>query len=192
MSKPTKIMIVRHCEKPTNNSEPYGVTHDGEKDFESPTVRGWQRSGALVPLFAPTNGVLQDPRLLTPNVLYASKAVKHHSKIHSHSRRPIDTIKPLSQRLGLKINTDFTKEDYKAMVKNVLTEEGTVLISWEHELVPALSNHITGNKSTVPQDWPDDRFDLVWIFDLDLKTDRYTFSQVPQNLLSGDQPTVIS
>jgi hypothetical protein len=41
-----------------------------------------------------------------------------------------------------------------------------------------------------PSDWPDDRFDVVWLFD---RTDTgWSLSQLPQLLLSGDSANPIS
>jgi len=47
-------------------------------------------------------------------------------------------------------------------------------------------------QNTAPQKRPGDRFDVVWVFDLDKTTGEYSFSQVPQNLLAGDQDSPIS
>ncbi len=68
---------------------------------------------------------------------------------------------------------------------------GFALIAWEHQDIPTIANAILGNTLTVPQSWPGKRFDVVWIFDWDHGTKRYAFSQVPQQLLAGDLPTVI-
>jgi hypothetical protein len=67
-----------------------------------------------------------------------------------------------------------------------------VLIAWQHEASPAIANQILGNDTTAPQKWPGSRFDLVWVFDLDAGSGTYTFTQVPQLLLAGDSPDVIS
>ena len=48
-----KIMIVRHAEKPSDDGTILGVDADGKDNPEELIVRGWQRSGALVRLFAP-------------------------------------------------------------------------------------------------------------------------------------------
>ncbi|MFN8497991.1 MAG: hypothetical protein U0641_09060 [Anaerolineae bacterium] len=45
---------------------PKGVTPDGIQDTNSLTVRGWQRAGALVRLFAPVNGAFVNSLLATP------------------------------------------------------------------------------------------------------------------------------
>jgi hypothetical protein len=49
-----------------------------------------------------------------------------------------------------------------------------------------IANAILGNKTSSPQYWPLDRFDLVWVFDR--RGDTWTFTQVPQLLLAGDRP----
>ena len=40
-----------------------------------------------------------------------------------------------------------------------------------------------------PQEWPDDRFDVVWTFTRD--GTGWRFAQVPQLLLAGDRPDPI-
>jgi hypothetical protein len=54
----TKIMIIRHAEKPPATGQPFGVTVEGAQDVESLTIQGWQRVGPLACLFAPTRGPL--------------------------------------------------------------------------------------------------------------------------------------
>ena len=63
MSPATKIMIIRHAEKPTTTPPVSGVDINGQQNEDSLIVRGWQRAGALVALFAPTKGPLQNPGL---------------------------------------------------------------------------------------------------------------------------------
>src|SRR5256885_1434292 len=48
-----KIMIIRHAEKHQHGSRDRGVAEDGRPAHHELTVRGWQRAGALVHLFAP-------------------------------------------------------------------------------------------------------------------------------------------
>jgi hypothetical protein len=181
-----KIMIIRHAEKPTDTPPLHGVTFEGEREKESLTVRGWQRAGALTALFAPTNGSFQDTFLAEPQFLYASTPTKRNG-----SRRPIETITPLAEKLAIRINSNYPKLEAGEMVEEVFLCNGVVLICWQHEFIPEIANHILGNKSTAPQDWPEDRFDLVWVFDRDAETGKYGFKQVPQNLLLGDWATPI-
>src|SRR6185503_21237527 len=94
----TKIMLIRHAEKPAKDSTPFGVTAKGERSKESLEVRGWQRTGALANLLAPTNGRPQHISLAKPQFLYASKPLRRRG-----SRRPFETLVPLAQKLAIRI-----------------------------------------------------------------------------------------
>jgi hypothetical protein len=177
----TKIMLIRHAEKPAPEPPPYGVTEDGEREKESLTVRGWQRAGALCGFFAPSRNSFQDPGLERPQFLYASKFVKRNG-----SKRALETLTPLAEKLAIRINSNYQKDEFEEMLEEVYLCAGVVLVSWQHDFLPKLANYILGNKTTAPQEWPEDRYDLVWVFDLDAATSKYGFRQVPQNLLMGD------
>ncbi len=86
----------------------------------------------------------------------------------------------------------YAPSDYALMVPDALACPGVVLIAWEHEFIPSIANLILGNSSTVPQAWPSERFDVVWIFDFNPATNTYAFNQLPQLLLQGDQPSPIT
>lgn len=180
----SKIMVIRHAEKP--DSAIQGVAADGTQNPEELIVRGWQRSGALVRLFAPRDGRFVDPRLAQPKTIFASEVGKHSSSL-----RPQHTVLELAEVLGLKLDLHYPKGDELDMVKAAKDAEGPVLIAWEHEDIPDIANDIVGNKTTCPQKWPGERFDLVWVFDRKPAGDGWTFAQVPQLLLSGDSDTVI-
>jgi hypothetical protein len=182
----TKIMLMRHAEKPAKDGAPYGVTFEGERSKESLTIRGWQRAGALISLLAPSAPV-ELVSLATPHFLFASKPLRRKG-----SRRPIETITPLAERLSLKINTSFERSECESMVEEVLSCYGAVLICWQREYIPEIASHILGSKKIAPPNWPEDCFDMIWVFDLDRASNRYKFTQVPQNLLAGDATTPIN
>jgi len=181
----TKIMIIRHAEKPPDSGEPFGVTAEGVQDVESLIIQGWQRAGALACFFAPAHGPLQDAELATPQFLFASK-----SKSGGGSGRPVETITPLASKLGLTPKT-HKKSDIDKVAADAMACGGTALICWQHEDIPAIANVIVGNHTTVPQEWPGDRFDVVWVFALGTSRNSYSFHQVPQCLLAGDSPDPI-
>jgi len=176
-----KVMLIRHAEKPGEPPPPHGVTPGGDHDPESLIVTGWQRAGALVPFFAPAAGPPQSPLIATPRYLAASG---------SKSLRPEQTITPLAARLGLKVDTSFQKDSLKKLKDYVTGLDGPVLVAWQHEDIPAIANEILGNDTTAPQKWGD-RFDVVWVFDLDASAGSYAFTQIPQQLLAGDSDSVI-
>jgi hypothetical protein len=181
----TKVMVIRHAEKPLD-PPPYGIAEDGSRDKECLTVRGWQRAGAFACYFAPSEGSLQNSALAKPQFLYASKPIKRRG-----SQRSIQTITPLAEKLGIKITTKYSRDEGKEMLEDALSCEGVVLISWQHEYIPAIANHILGDTTTAPQSWPEGRYDVVWVFDLDAESGQYDFLEVPQCLLSGDAATPI-
>jgi hypothetical protein len=184
--KATRIMLIRHAEKPAKDGTPYGVTEKGKRSSESMEVRGWQRAGALTTLFAATDGHLQNASLTTPQFLYASKPLRRKG-----SRRPMETITPLAEKLGREINLTFARFEYESMIREVVSQKGVVLICWQREYIPAIAEQILGKKNIAPAIWPEDCFDMVWVFELDRRSSRYKFKQVPQKLLAGDRQTTI-
>ena len=181
----TKIMLIRHAEKPLD-PPPHGVTSDGVREKESLTVRGWQRAGALVSFFAPSNGRFQNEFIAEPRFLYASKPLKRNG-----SRRSLETITPLAEKLAIRINSNYPKGAEEEMLEEAFLCQGVVLISWQHNYIPMIANLILGDATRAPQEWPEDRFDVVWVFDLDSQSAEYSFTQVPQSLLMGDWATPI-
>jgi hypothetical protein len=183
---PTSISLIRHAEKQLADEPPYSVTVDGVPDPESLTARGWQRSGALVGLFVPRPDQQGRGLFPTPGHLFASKLGPH-----SRSRRPRETLQPLSERLGLPIDEDFVQDDLDGLVEAILACDGDVLIAWEHKRIPLIADRLVGDPSTVPQVWPDDRYDLVWILEPETNASLLRLRQVPQLLLAGDRPELI-
>lgn len=175
-------MLFRHAEKPVTDGPPHGVTVDGTPDRESLTPRGWQRAGALVGLFVPEATDTHRPRLPTPTHLFASQVGPQSS-----SQRPRETLLPLAERLGLTVDSRFRKEELDDLVRAVEATEGVVLIAWEHHLIPAIATMLMGDTSGVPQVWPDDRYDVVWVIETAGSDGGRILRQVPQMLLAGDQ-----
>jgi len=180
-------MIIRHGEKPGDVGPPDGVSPDGAQDAEDLLVRGWQRAGALGRFFAPASGKLDDERLVTPALIYAS-GIGPHSK----SLRPQRTVSVVADLLGLQMNVAHLKGQEAALAADVVAHEEPVLIGWEHEAIPGIVNLIVGNNNTCPQTWSGERFDLVWVLDQAEPASGWTFTQVPQMLLPGDSDTPIA
>jgi broad specificity phosphatase PhoE len=183
----TKIMVIRHAEKPGEPTDEPGLMPDGSQNDKALTATGWKRADALVGLFDPANGKFANPHLARPNTLFASA-----NSIATDSLRPEQTITPLAKALNLPIKTRFTKGQEAELVEAAKQAGGVILIAWQHELIPAIADLIRdGDKKGVPQHWPGHaRFDLVWVFDLK-DSGKWSFTQVPQLLLPGDSPDPI-
>jgi broad specificity phosphatase PhoE len=176
------VMLIRHAEKPAGDGPPFGVTDQGAVDHESLTPRGWQRAGALVGYFG-SKAAPGMSGLPVPTHLFASQVGPQSS-----SRRPLETVKPLADRLGLTVDAGVLKADVARLAEAIHATDGIVLVSWEHHLIPSLAAALTGEPSLAPAIWPDDRFDLVWVFERDPGQSSFRFRQVTQGLLAGDLP----
>jgi len=174
-------MLIRHAEKPDEAAKTKGVTPNGDSDPEELTVRGWQRTGALIGLFVGEGRNSALHGLTAPTAIFAS-GVGRHSK----SLRPQHTVAPLAEKIGVRVNTAHLKGDETALVADILRQDGIVLVAWEHEAIPQIANLVTGNETTCPQSWPGERFDVVWVFERSDDGSNWSFHQVPQQLLSGD------
>ncbi|MEN9866222.1 MAG: hypothetical protein RL748_1812 [Pseudomonadota bacterium] len=180
----SKIMIIRHAEKP--NGKVLGDKIDGSNDPESLIPQGWQRAGALASFFDPSRA-WSVAGIQIPTSLFAAAP----GNDDQHSARPLETITPLAAKLNMQVNSSFKKEALADMVAAAKASKGVVLISWQHEDIPAIANLIIPAPNTIPQKWPGDRFDVVWVFDAQANG-AYAFSQVTQQLLAGDLTTPIS
>ncbi len=197
------IYIIRHGEKPADPppvtpgqsppppTPPFGVDDQGVQDINGLLPTGWQRSGGLAVLFDPARGPLQ-AGLLRPAALLSPS---YGSPDSTAAHRTYQTIQGLSGRLGLAIVSAFAVGQEPQLAASVVSgHSGIVLICWEHDHIPALASSLPTTQGTaIPQQWPEDRFDVIWTFTLVPGTapPRYTFGQVPQLLLAGDTDTVI-
>lgn len=175
---PTKIMVIRHAEKPVGGAS-VGVRMSGKVDAASLAPLGWQRAGALSPFFEqlapPRDGVLR------PDHLFATRFDKYSADA---TRRPLQTLEPLSKSMGITVVDRYGKGQESKLGAEIQKLDGVVLVAWSHEEIPALvaTLRLSG---PVPAEWPEDRFDLVWVFDRHRRG--WKFMQVAQQLLAGDR-----
>jgi broad specificity phosphatase PhoE len=169
------VMFIRHAEKPDKLEK--GVTPEGEHDDHSLSVRGWTRAGALAALFANTRTPLAQPTQVI------ATAPSHSYK----SKREHDTALPTADRLGLEIDAQTVPEDYSPLVDRLRSSSDPTLVVWHHGSIPAFVRAFPlTNSGEVPDHWPEDRFDLIWV--LTPTGESYEWAQVQQDLLRGDEP----
>lgn len=189
---PTKIMIIRHGEKPPKSPDkkgPWDVQVNGQSGGgKSLIVPGWQRAGALNTFFAPYGSKPSNPEIATPDYIYAASP-------KGESRRPWETVTPLAAWLNYAQDTRQFNASYsigggeQELVASALALSGVVLICWEHDnIMPNIMGAIhsqvpIANYASIPNPFPD-VFYLVWV--LDLKDGSYTWTSVNQNLIAGD------
>jgi hypothetical protein len=184
---PASISLIRHAEKQLGDEPPLGVLPDGNADPGSLTPRGWQRAGALIGLFVPREDRTDAPVLPTPSHLFACRAGPG-----SKSRRPLETLIPLSERLGIEVDERFAQDELDELVDAIGRSDGHVLVAWERKRLPIISTRLVGDGSVGPRLWPDDRFDVVWVFEPVTGAGDLRLRQVPQLLLAGDRAETIA
>jgi hypothetical protein len=205
-------MIIRHGEKP-------GDPNDEKDGGPYLSIAGSSRAVALPALFTPdptspiVNNIYQmacdvgagnesgftgkykattvgagKSRFITPDFLFATED-------SSASHRPVETITPLAQALGITINHTFTNtDDQKKGIPGLVSEVETntvydakvILICWHHGTIPELVEAFGVPASQLPfKKWPGTVFDLIF----SITWDEGQANLVPpgyQQLLYGD------
>ena len=184
---PESIIVARHAEKPEPTAGSLGVDRLGRADPHSLTVVGWQRAGALAALMAHAPSVAQ-PDLVRPERVFVTKPTSH-----AKSRRELDTASPAADRLGLQIDSSHEHGQVDKLAKEILADPRPALVVWHHGEIPSLVRALGVDPADVPSDWPDGRYDLLWVLTCRSTATatgdgaaRYSLEIVPQRLLAGD------
>ena len=179
------IMIIRHSEKPDDLNN--GVGASGALDSKSLTPRGWQRAGAWAELFSPAFGTSKLPE---PTTIFASAPAGHQETAAgnggSKSRRPLQTVTPLAEKLEIEINLEFAKGNEVELANALSATPGVTLVCWQHENIFEIANALTPTPSGVPNTWPSTCFNVIFRFDRPDGVSAWTFKQVVPVLLAGD------
>ncbi|CAG9997047.1 unnamed protein product [Clonostachys byssicola] len=133
--KPT-VYLIRHGEKPANGSN--GLS-----------IEGVERSQCLRNVFGKASGY---------NIDYI---LAQEYKPSGKEDRPYETVLPLSEDLGLNIDTHCDRDEPECVAKAVkeYKGDGNVLICWEHHRLTNITEAL-GVKDT--EEYPSDRFDIIW------------------------------
>jgi phosphohistidine phosphatase SixA len=137
-----QILLMRHAEKADDPLNPN----------LSPVGRDRaQRLAQYVP------GKVRQARFL-----FASAASKH-------SVRPIQTLQPLSEKIGVQIDSTFADQDYEALAHKILNDPSydgkLVVICWHHGNIPPLAHELKAKSGDYPNPWDPKVFNLMLQFD---------------------------
>jgi hypothetical protein len=169
---PAQVIITRHGEKPASGNEL--------------NIQGCERAYSLPNFFQPDNSAVW--AYGKPAAIYAMQPDSDDGSV-----RPIQTIAPTADRLGLTINDTYTRLQYQPIVAEIMQgyDGQTVLISWEHKAIPGLAQAfgVTLDKDT--KKWPGAVFDEAWVigFQGSKKGDaKATLQIIPESVLPTDNP----
>jgi hypothetical protein len=140
---PAQIIVIRHGEKPAQGN--------------SLSQKGRERAGALPSYF------LETPDFIKYGLPVAIFAMNPSAA--DPSMRSIETMKPLSAVLQIPVQTQYPLKQEEALAQYILTNTQyngkTVVICWEHVLLPDLIYHL--GVLPRPNPYPDDQYDLTWV-----------------------------
>lgn len=178
---PSKILIVRHGEKPKLAEESTAL----EASVLSP--KGYVRAYALAPYFINTFG--------EPHVVFAQQPDGA-----DESLRPLETCTPTALAMKMpwgksaRVNTSYAIDQIDEMADHILQsdvyDDKLVVICWEHHHINNLAKALGANKNMVGKNWPDDVFDTTYVLTYKDGT-LASFEKQPQKLLYGDSASVV-
>ncbi|WP_162943997.1 MULTISPECIES: histidine phosphatase family protein [unclassified Rhizobium] len=135
---PVKILVMRHAEKPDDPGDP------------NLSAAGQARAKALAAWYPESFG--------PPDFIFAATPSKH-------SERPVQTVQPLAEALGIELCTSYADENYGALAYTLLSKpklEGkAILVCWHHGNIPGLMRALGALEGSYPDPWAPTVFNLV-------------------------------
>jgi len=165
VAKPRAVILLRHGEEP--------------KSGDSLSKDGWLRAKRLPLVFERT----AISKFGEPVALFAAKP-----EFEGQSQRSIQTLRYVGEKFKLKIQSDFTKDEVKKLVKKVNEEDDyddkLVVISWPHRFLEEIAEEFGADKI---KKYPDEKFDRLWVLEFpSSKNKKVEFHDLPQRLLMSD------
>jgi hypothetical protein len=135
---PMRLLVLRHAEKPGSKKDPH-LSPEGQA-----------RAERLVSFIPAAFG--------KPDFLIAAARGKR-------SDRPVETLRPLAQALGLLIMDEIGDNDIEALTTRLANEASYVsksgIICWRHSDIPGLMALLGAPSGTFPLVWDENLYDLM-------------------------------
>jgi len=164
-AQPAEILVFRHAEKPLDDTNPHLSN------------RGRERAAALA-FYITANPVCTN--FGSPVAIFAADATTD-----APSQRTTETVTPLSEKIGVPIQTPFSADQYHLLAQSILTNADfagkTVVICWPHDQIPSLAHSLGISR---PPTWRASTFDRVWA--IRYNTGRARLFNIPERLMFGD------
>ena len=137
-----RILLMRHAEKTGDSMDPH-LSQDG-----------YARAAKLADYIPATFGI--------PQFLIATS-------ISKHSIRPIETIEPLSVKIGIQVDSPYADQDYGVLAGQLLSEQryadaGTlIVVCWHRGNIPLMANALRAKPGSYPDPWDADIFNQMLV-----------------------------
>lgn len=137
-----RILLMRHAEKTGDPMDPH-LSQDG-----------YARAAKLADFIPATFG--------TPQFLIATS-------ISKHSARPIETLEPLSKKIGVSVAATFADQDYSVLANQLLSEPryadagALIVVCWHHGNIPSMAHALRAKLGSYPDPWDADVFNQILV-----------------------------
>ena len=127
-----RILLMRHAEKTGDPMDPH-LSQDG-----------YARAAKLADFIPATFGI--------PQFLIATS-------ISKHSVRPIETLEPLSTKIGVTVDATYADQDYSALASQLLSDPryadagALIVVCWHHGNIPSMAHALRAKLGSYPDPW---------------------------------------
>ena len=127
-----RILLMRHAEKTGDPMDPH-LSQDG-----------YARAAKLADFIPATFGI--------PQFLIATS-------ISKNSVRPIETLEPLSTKIGVSVDATYADQDYSALANQLLSEPryadagALIVVCWHHGNIPSMAQALRAKLGSYPDPW---------------------------------------
>jgi phosphohistidine phosphatase SixA len=137
--KPQFILVMRHAEKPADSADP------------NLSAAGVARAGKLAHYIPDNFGDI--------DLIFAAATSKH-------SVRPYETVKPLSDYIGVPVDSTVAADDYAFLARELVSDarfvNKRIVVCWHHENIPSFMRALGASSGGFPDPWNPLVFDLIW------------------------------
>jgi hypothetical protein len=129
-----RILLMRHSEKTGDPMDPHL------------SLDGYARAAKLADFIPATFGI--------PQFLIATSNSKH-------SVRPIETLEPLSTKIGVTVDATYADQDYGALASQLLSEPrcaGALIVN-----IPSMAHALRAKLGSYPDPWDADVFNQILV-----------------------------
>jgi hypothetical protein len=87
--------------------------------------------------------------------------------ISKHSVRPIETIEPLSMKIGVTVDATYADQDYSALASQLLSDPryadagALIVVCWHHGNIPSMARALRAKLGSYPDPWDADVFNQI-------------------------------
>jgi hypothetical protein len=158
------IVFMRHAEKP-------------EGGLGQLNCRGLNRALALPSLIAKTFG--------KPDIIMAPiPSIKEDRGTPYYYVRPLATIEPTAIEFGLPVDVGLDFSDLRGLVaalQRPISRSTLIIVVWEHNVIGDAARLLlkaqSGNWTDVPNEWPYDDFDSMYVVKIDARGSTFSHQQ---------------